>query len=165
MPILKDLRTSGKVMSTTQPTGQTNNNVVRVRAADAHKPSWLALDCDKLEILEGVLPFSNIEDLITLFLSETNHHLICVHTNQSEANLNALAREAHSMVSNAANVGAMEVSDLAQALEQACEEGGTASVERLVPQLVEACATATIALKEWVKERHSRPRTKMTGQG
>lgn len=145
MTILKDLRASGRVMGTTQSTPHTKDKFVRVRAADAQKPSWLALDCDKLEILEGVLPFSNIEGLITFFLSELNHHLMRVRTDQSEANLSALAR-AHSIVNGAGNVGAMEVSDLAHALEQACEEGRTASVERLVPQLIETRATATIAL-------------------
>jgi signal transduction histidine kinase/CheY-like chemotaxis protein/HPt (histidine-containing phosphotransfer) domain-containing protein len=143
-----------------QPTAQPDNSSAEIKAIDSVAASPPVLDRDKLAILESVLPFSNIEGLLTLFLSEVDGHLTRINTSQSEANLNALAREAHDVVSSAGNVGAMEVSALARALERACKEGQGVLVERLVVELVQACAVVTIALKEWLKER--RPATSQT---
>jgi signal transduction histidine kinase/CheY-like chemotaxis protein/HPt (histidine-containing phosphotransfer) domain-containing protein len=136
-----------------QSTAQPDNNSAEIKGPDPLAASPPVLDRDKLAILESVLPFANIEGLLTLFLSEVDGHLTRINASQSEANLNALAREAHDVVSSAGNVGAMEVSALARTLERACKEGQVASVERLVVELVQACAVVTIALKEWLKER------------
>ena len=136
-----------------QPTTKPGNISSKVSAAEIATPSSPVLDRDKLAILESVLPFSNIEGLLTLFLSEIDGHLIRINISQSESDLNALAREAHDVVSSAGNVGAMEVSALARTLERACKEGQGVLVERLVVELVQACAVVTIALKEWLKER------------
>jgi CheY-like chemotaxis protein/HPt (histidine-containing phosphotransfer) domain-containing protein len=136
-----------------QSTAQPDNNSAEIKATDLVAASPPVLDRDKLAILESVLPFSNIEGLLRLFLSEVDGHLTRINARQSEANLNALAREAHDVVSSAGNVGAMEVSALARTLERACKEGQAVSVERLVVELVQACAVVTIALKEWLKER------------
>jgi CheY-like chemotaxis protein/HPt (histidine-containing phosphotransfer) domain-containing protein len=130
-------------------------NPFEVNDPNSILPSSPALDRDKLAILESVLPFSSIEGLLSLFMSEVEIHLTRIRASQAEADLGALAREAHSMVSSAGNVGAMVVSDLARTLERACKEGRAPSVERLIDQLVEACAVATIALNEWLDERRS----------
>jgi HPt (histidine-containing phosphotransfer) domain-containing protein len=130
-------------------------NSFEVTAPNPVLASSPALDHAKLAILESVLPFSNIDGLLTLFMTEVEHHLTRIRTSQAAADFDALAREAHSMVSSAGNVGAMEVSELARTLERACKEGRTPSIERLIGQLVEGCAAVTIALNEWLDERRS----------
>ena len=140
-------------VGTVQPATLTDNVTSLVTTADTASLFLPALDRDKLAILESVLPFSNIEGLLTLFMSEVDGHLTRIDTSRSEGNLNALAREAHDVVSSAGNVGAMEVSALARTLERACKEGQGASVDRLASELTEACSAANIALNEWLKER------------
>jgi len=66
-----------------------------------------SLDRDLLAILAGTLPFSNIEALIAFFLTQAEGHLARIRAVLSEANLAALARQAHSLVSVAGNAGAM----------------------------------------------------------
>ena len=140
-------------IDTTQPATQMENVSSKGRIGVSASLSSPALDRDKLAVLESVLPFSNIDSLFTLFLSEADGHLSRIHMSQSKADLSAMAREAHSMVSSAGNVGAMALSDLARTLEGACKQGQAASVEQLVSQLTEACSTVAAALNDWRNER------------
>jgi signal transduction histidine kinase/DNA-binding response OmpR family regulator/HPt (histidine-containing phosphotransfer) domain-containing protein len=145
----KEKHRAGKAQLAVHP----DNTSLDVCVSNTAPPSSPVLDREKLAILESVLPFSNIEGLLTLFISEIDGHLKRIDTSRSEGNLKALAREAHDVVSSAGNVGAMEVSALARTLERACKEGQGASVERLASELTEACLAANIALNEWLNER------------
>jgi CheY-like chemotaxis protein/HPt (histidine-containing phosphotransfer) domain-containing protein len=155
------LSTLARLPKRTRPVGaaqistQTADKSSEVIVLESAKPPSLLLDYEKLVLLQSLLPFSSIEGLITLFRSEIDGHLTRIHSSWSDRDLNALAREAHSMVSTAGNVGAMTLSELARAVERACKENRTASVGPLIAQLAETSATVNIALKEWLTAQRS----------
>jgi CheY-like chemotaxis protein/HPt (histidine-containing phosphotransfer) domain-containing protein len=108
------------------------------------------VDREKLETLQSVLPFSKIEDLITLFLAEVDGHMMRIATYNTDGDFEKLAREAHIIVSTAGNLGAMQMSALARSLEQECKQSQIHLIPGLIEEMSSASETMVLALNEWL---------------
>ena len=92
-----------------------------------------------------------LEQMIRLFLENSPERLEQIRRGLEEGPLSVAERGAHSLKSSAANVGAREVSRIAQEMEDAASEGDGDRVHELQPFLVEAHGKACAALGEHQK--------------
>ncbi len=145
-------KTKEKMAETTIPP----NSAATVEAPAIFPSAVLVLS--KLAELEQALSFAKVADLIGMFLDELKEHLERLGTHKSEGNLDALAREAHVLISTAGNIGAMELSALSRRLETSCREQRADQVQDIVESLLKAGAAATTALQEWLDRRRPAPK-------
>ena len=108
------------------------------------------LDGGRLSLLESVMPPESLREFLGLFLEQTEERAARIQAASAEGDLAALGREAHSLLGAAGNVGAVDVSRLAEALETACRAGERAAAERLGGELVAAADLAAAALRAWL---------------
>jgi HPt (histidine-containing phosphotransfer) domain-containing protein len=89
----------------------------------------------------------SVDELLVEFaddVRERRHELSAAMADLAAADLSVITRHAHTLKSSAANVGAMELSERARALEAAASGGDRTAVEALLP-LVTGSADATLA--------------------
>jgi HPt (histidine-containing phosphotransfer) domain-containing protein len=92
--------------------------------------------------------------LISLYLIEIEQHLAriakCAAAN---VDLKEISNQAHIIVSNAGNFGAMQTSAIARHLEKACGSGDDKLSYRLMDALNASCRESSAALRGWCDER------------
>jgi HPt (histidine-containing phosphotransfer) domain-containing protein len=110
------------------------------------------VDKQKLVELQQYLPLSSLIDLLAMFNAESGVTIAHIHESLLAGDYKAIGVEAHGLVSTAGNLGAMEVSRRARALEHACRNEAPAELGRLVSELDQALEAANTALKAWIEQ-------------
>jgi HPt (histidine-containing phosphotransfer) domain-containing protein len=111
------------------------------------------LDVEKLQTLDDVLPGDKTNAFVELYLTDADAQLAAIADAAKRADLNAIARSAHVLVSTAGNVGATAVSLGARRLMEACRADDRASVETGIAELQVAHRAASDALRAWLAAR------------
>ncbi len=103
--------------------------------APEHRP---AVDPEVLQMLADLQEPGEpdlLRELVTLFLRDTPERLDVVRQGLAAGDLDAAARAAHSLKGSAANLGALDLHELAAQAEQRARAGDTAAVRELLAQL------------------------------
>jgi PAS domain S-box-containing protein len=98
----------------------------------------IPVDDEQLDAIQGVVSPAAFADLIGSFLEGAAARVATVERLAAEGDLEALARQAHDLVSTAGNFGARRVAALARLIEVAARSGETAEVGRLISPLLAA---------------------------
>ncbi|MBL8838902.1 MAG: PAS-domain containing protein [Alphaproteobacteria bacterium] len=117
-------------------------------AAVRAQPCGDDLDTAQIAALEGALEPHEIRALVTSFLTGAAERVGRIAAMADATDLAALAREAHDLVGTAGNFGARRVRLLAKDLENACRDGRTDDVRRLVGEVGVAASSADRAMRE-----------------
>lgn len=107
------------------------------------------LDHEKLSDLENVLPLPKLKSFIELYLVDADLHLGRIADCRKDGDLTGVAREAHTIVSTAGNLGAMQTSAIARKLENACRAGDHGLADRWIDELKAACRASSKAFQVW----------------
>jgi signal transduction histidine kinase/DNA-binding response OmpR family regulator/HPt (histidine-containing phosphotransfer) domain-containing protein len=126
------------------------------RRAAVNSNDCPGLDETKLAELGSVLPLSSISDLMSLYLTDVETHLLEIASCRARNDLSGVARNAHNIVSASGNLGATRTSMLARSLEHACGEHDSANIDRLVGELKDASASSSGAMRVWLDAGHLR---------
>jgi PAS domain S-box-containing protein len=108
------------------------------------------LDPARLSALEDLLPPEGVREFIGMFLAHTEERLGRIAGAAASGDFATVAREAHTIVSTAGNVGAAQLSAIARSLEDACRAEDQAAVAALGAELGRASADASVALDRWL---------------
>ena len=92
---------------------------------------------------------------LELYLRQAAARMIRIQELSAEGRLDAVAREAHSLICAAGNVGAERVSDLARSIESACRAGNPDDATRFVEELTDVSRITATALRAWLADRAS----------
>jgi HPt (histidine-containing phosphotransfer) domain-containing protein len=92
-----------------------------------------------------------VREMIRLYLDNSPERLDQIQQGFDEHELNAVERAAHSLKSSSANVGALDVSRLAERLEHLADSGSDAEARQLHPELTSAWELARGALEEFLE--------------
>jgi HPt (histidine-containing phosphotransfer) domain-containing protein len=125
--------------------------VNRVRAIGEENDGQDILDLEKLAALEAILPIKSVCELLRLFIADTDNHVGFIRDRSDAGDLDGVARNAHVIVGTAGNIGAVQVSALAQQLFSACQANDGREVSALVERLVAANTTAIGAVRDWIE--------------
>ena len=128
-----------------------NNEMEPTGNVEAHP----VLDIQKLKELEAVLRIENVDALITLYLTALRVHMERIREAGERDDLATMAGEAHAIVSNSGNMGAMQTSSVARRLEEACRLDDLSRVRDLVSELDTVCTSSSHALMEWARQAPS----------
>jgi signal transduction histidine kinase/CheY-like chemotaxis protein/HPt (histidine-containing phosphotransfer) domain-containing protein len=109
------------------------------------------LDPERLNSLEDVMSPDYVHGFVEDYLRAAQGELAALSEAAGRADLAAIGRTAHIMVSTAGNVGAMQVSNLARALEAACRGGDQTAIERPLAELKNAAGAAAADLRLWLE--------------
>jgi signal transduction histidine kinase/DNA-binding response OmpR family regulator/HPt (histidine-containing phosphotransfer) domain-containing protein len=109
-----------------------------------------AVDQQKLSELVHYLPVAGVIDLISLFTSESDGHVMRIKGYLAERDYQNIALEAHILVSTAGNIGAMQLSATARTLEHACKKGEIDKIGGLVEKLNCGIGTANAGFAAWI---------------
>jgi PAS domain S-box-containing protein len=110
------------------------------------------IDTGCMATLEAVMSSTEVREFLELYCQEVEERMSRI---RQSADLKAIAREAHAMVSTSGNVGALRVSELARAIETACGSGDANSVAALMEPLGSAARQAAGGLRAWLVGRVS----------
>jgi CheY-like chemotaxis protein len=111
------------------------------------------LDLEKLAELEAALPIAKVGSFVSLYLTDLDVRLESIAEYCSKGDFQGISREAHTIVSTAGNLGAMQTSAIARRLETACRTGDHESSYRLISELSESCEASSAAFRSWLDNR------------
>src|ERR1019366_4690415 len=86
-----------------------------------------AVDPACLTTLESMMSPEDVEEFLHLYLDQAEERVSRIRTFSTKGELTETAREAHTLVGTAGNVGAKRVSDIARSIEEACKAGDPAT--------------------------------------
>jgi CheY-like chemotaxis protein len=111
------------------------------------------VDPAALELLAAAMSSDELGGLVASYLDETARRLGDIAALSDRQDFAAAAREAHALISMSGGVGAMQVSALARAFEQACLGADIATAGRLARELQAASDVAADGLRSWLGRR------------
>jgi len=111
------------------------------------------LDREKLAELESALPPAKVRGFISLYLADVDLRLESIAEYCSKGDFAGVSREAHTIVSTAGNLGAMQTSAAARRLETACRAGDSEDSYRLVSELSASCEASSAEFQTWLHEK------------
>jgi CheY-like chemotaxis protein/HPt (histidine-containing phosphotransfer) domain-containing protein len=111
------------------------------------------LDIARLDGIATMLEPTDLVELVGMYFAETEERLSRIRERSTGGDLAALAREAHTLIGVAGNLGAMRVENLAREVERACKAGEATEAVRLAAELVRADGAANTALRAWLAAR------------
>jgi HPt (histidine-containing phosphotransfer) domain-containing protein len=129
----------------------TGDAVKSARASAKQNDGQDILDLEKFAALEATLPIPAVCELLRLFIIDTDSHVGYIRDRSAAGDLEGVARNAHVIISTAGNIGAVQVSALAQQLVSACQANNGREVSALVERLVAANTTAIGAVRGWIE--------------
>jgi len=141
-------------LKTTQPKTAPVPSVASAPAAEA-PPAGEPIDTDKLATLESMMSPEDVREFLQLYLSQADQRVSRIQSLSAGGELVATAREAHTLVGTAGNVGARRVSELARSIEEACKAGDAERAGRFVNQLGEVASATSLGLKSWLDGKSS----------
>jgi len=103
-----------------------------------------------LDTLDSVMTPAEASEFVEAFRSELALRMSRMIESDS---VEALAADAHALISTAGNVGAMKVSQLAGSVEKSCKAGEFASARATVAVLRRTADTASEGLEAWLKTK------------
>jgi HPt (histidine-containing phosphotransfer) domain-containing protein len=101
----------------------------------------------------AALPHSKMQELVQLYVCETEFYLTEIASRRAEGDLASVARLSRNIVSIAGNLGAMRASALARQLERACRSGQKTNSYRLISEMSQACRDAGEGMLAWLEEQ------------
>jgi CheY-like chemotaxis protein len=113
------------------------------------RPELPVLDQANLAELGSVLTPANLAGLITLYLHDTESHMLEIAASAKAGDMAGIAREAHMLVSSSGNLGAMQTSMLARDMENFCRSGNSDGLAALLDELRQSVAQSSAALAAW----------------
>jgi CheY-like chemotaxis protein len=119
------------------------------------------LDLEQLHTLESVFSPAKIKTLASLYMIDVEARLALIQEFRANADFDGISRQAHMIVSTAANLGAKQSSALAHALEVSCLSRDDARSDRLIAEVRASCELSSATLKRLVTGDSS-PRTVLT---
>ena len=108
------------------------------------------LETPVLDALARALPAAKVAALIRLYREQAGAALARIEARIRDADLSGLRREAHDLAGSAGNVGALRVTGIARAVEEACMAADGELAARLVGDLRRAAADADHAILRWL---------------
>jgi HPt (histidine-containing phosphotransfer) domain-containing protein len=93
--------------------------------------------------LGAALPHSKMQELVGLYVCETDFYMSEIASRRAEGDLESVARLARNIVSIAGNLGAARASALARQLEQTCRGRDKTNSYRLISEMSQACRDAS----------------------
>jgi len=110
------------------------------------------LDRSRLDALTSMVGIESLGELVATYVANGENSLSQVRKCAVRWDPQALARETHTIIGAAGNIGANGVREIGIALEQAGKTGDQAAAGRLVLALHDAFADAAAALRSWLAE-------------
>jgi len=110
------------------------------------------LDRSRLDALAPMVGPESLGELVATYVANTEKSLAQARKCAIRWDAQTLAREAHTIIGAAGNIGANRVREIGIALEQACKSGDQANAGRLIIELHDAFADAAAALRAWLAE-------------
>jgi CheY-like chemotaxis protein/HPt (histidine-containing phosphotransfer) domain-containing protein len=134
-------------------------NRIDSAAADSESPSGDILDHTQLTALERRLPPRSLRGLMAAFIEQLAGQAAAIETLAKAGDIEALGREAHGLAGASGNFGALNLSRLASATEQACRLHDIKRIDGLVGSLVVSADATSAALADWLARcsRSARP--------
>ena len=114
------------------------------------------LSLEKLDSLAAILPFAKLQDLLHLYLLDSEKYLALLLEARSRAALDEIGRFAHVLTGTAGNIGAEKLSAIAAALQRACRAGDADAAMKLAGELEEAAILVDGAMRQWLAEARAR---------
>jgi len=108
-----------------------------------------AFDSEQLAMLREVMPLDELGEIVDMFQDQTAKGASRIRELLARGEFAALAREAHSIVGMAGNIGALRVKEISGALEIACNKEDREAVEVLAGDLIAAAKFASALLRAW----------------
>ena len=143
----------GRVLQPTTPEA-TDSNVEPLGKHNVMSASPLpSFDFEKLAELDDVMPAEKVTEFVALVISEASNELTQLEEQRARHDMPAAARAAHSLISMAGNVGAIQMCALARELEFACKSNHPDAIDRIVHQLSAAGVRMTAVLTAWLEAR------------
>jgi len=112
----------------------------------------VALDVAVFAELSAALPYGKMQELVGLFVCETDFYMTEIAARRAEGDLDSVARLARNIVSIASNLGAARASSLARQLERACRSRDKAGSYRLISEMSQACQDGGEEMRVWLAQ-------------
>jgi len=117
------------------------------------------LDRTAFTELGAALPHSKLQELVGLFVCETDFYMTEIASRRAEGDLESVARLARNIVSIAGNLGAARAGTLARQLEQACRGREKANSYRLISEMSQACRDASEEMNALLRDENAQLHT------
>ena len=117
------------------------------------------LDRPAFTELGAALPHSKLQELVGLFVCETDFYMTEIASRRAEGDLESVARLARNIVSIAGNLGAARAGTLARQLEQACRGREKANSYRLISEMSQACRDASEEMNALLRDENAQLHT------
>ncbi len=114
--------------------------------------TMVALDVAVFAELSAALPYGKIQELVGLFVCETDFYMTEIAARRAEGDLDGVARLARNIVGVAGNLGAARASSLARELERACRSRDKAGSYRLISEMSQACRDGGEEMRVWLAQ-------------
>ena len=111
-----------------------------------------ALDVAVFAELSAALPYGKMQELVGLFVCETDFYMTEIAARRAEGDLDSVARLARNIVSIAGNLGAARASALARELERASRSRDKAGSYRLISEMSQACRDGGEEMRVWLAQ-------------
>ncbi|HEX7968939.1 MAG TPA: ATP-binding protein [Stellaceae bacterium] len=117
------------------------------RRADAPAGDDAVLDMSKIRELEEIMPTQEFQKLINSWLDSTRDRVDQIVSLAATANLAGIRPHAHNLISTAGGFGAMQLSNLARRLEDACRFGNADEARGLAREIAAVVGPACEAVR------------------
>ncbi len=107
------------------------------------------LDMEKLHALSEALALSSVHDLLQLYILDADKYIQAISHHHAQGDMAGVRRNAHVIVGTAGNMGALQVSALARALDAACHNNDK-NAAMLLDELIRANVMTTEAIHNWI---------------
>src|SRR5665213_2633343 len=110
------------------------------------------LDRQQLDALTSMVESESLAELVATYVENTGSSMAQLRKFSVPWDSQALAREAHTIIGAAGNIGATRVREIGIALEHACKDDDRAAAGRLIAEMPGVFADAAAALHAWLAE-------------
>ena len=111
-----------------------------------------ALDTAVFAELAAALPHGKMQELVGLFVCESDFYMTEIAARRAEGDLESVARLARNIVAIAGNLGAARARALARQLERVCRNRDKAHSYRLISEMSQACRDAAGEMRDWLAQ-------------
>jgi HPt (histidine-containing phosphotransfer) domain-containing protein len=109
------------------------------------------LDLNGFAFLGENLPLSTMEELVDLFVCETETYMAEILSRRACGDWQAIGRLSRNIVGIAGNLCAARASLLARELDHACRTQQRVNCYRLVGEMSQACRDASQEMRDWLQ--------------
>ncbi|MGC2204206.1 MAG: response regulator [Stellaceae bacterium] len=114
-----------------------------------HVPA-VVVDPARLELIAEVMEGEPLGEFLDVFLVSAAERIGQIRALTDRGDFGQVAREAHTLLGTAGNLGALQLNQLAAELRSACDAGNDALARALAGELVEALNATTAAIRDWL---------------